>query len=353
MGGFGGGGGDFSLTLQELAKSGSMVKKGDIVAEFDRQYMMQRLDDYKTSITQANASFEKLKTELEVGRRQQEQNLANAKAAVDKAKLDMRTLPVLSQMDSERLKLALESSEAKYKQLQAETRFHRQSEAAKLRDAEIELQQTAKEFQRAEANADRMIIKAPLNGLVVVQSTFRGSEFTQIQQGDQLMFGQWFMSIVDPSSMIVNANVNQVDVERLRIGAKARVRFDAYPDLVLQAHVESVGGIPKSGGARASYVKELPVRLKLDQMDPRVIPDLSVGVEIILDQVENAVIAPLSALQRDDSGAQPYVFVKSGQTWQRRPVEMGVASTLAFEVKSGLKPGEVVALDRPPEEAGS
>lgn len=350
-GGFGGGGGEFSLTIQELAKSGSMVKKGDIVAEFDRQYMLQRLDDYRASITQTNASFAKLKAELEVGRKQQEQNLENAKAAVEKAKLDMRTLPVLSQMDAERLKLALESAEARYKQLQAETRFHRMSEEAKLRDAEIELRQTARELERAEANAERMVIRAAIDGLVVMQSTFRGSEFTQVQQGDQLMPGQWFMSIVDPSSMVVNANVNQVDVERMRIGAKARVRFDAYPDLVLMAHVESVGGIPKSGGSRANYVKELPVRLKLDQMDPRVIPDLSVAVEILIDEVENAVLAPVDALYHEPGAAQPYVFVKSGQTWQRRPVEAGVASTLAVEIRSGLKPGEVVALERPPQPA--
>jgi multidrug resistance efflux pump len=347
----GGGGGDFGLILQELAKPGSMIKKGTTVAEFDRQNMLQRLDDYRASVTQVNASFEKLKAELKVGDEQHQQDLDKAKAAVEKARLDMKTLPVLSQMDVERYKLALESAEAKLKQLQAETKFHNVSRDAKLRDSEISVQQTKRELERAELNAERMIIKAPIDGLVVMQSTFRGSEFTQIQQGDQLMPGQWFMSIVDPSSMVVNANVNQVDVERMRIGQKARIKFDAYPDLVLTARVESVGGIPKSGGARATYVKELPVRLKIDQTDPRVIPDLSVAVEILLDQVDSAVLAPLDGVFQDGDAEQPYVFIETPTGWQRRTVQVGIKNTLMAEIRSGVKPGEVIALDRPPDKA--
>ena len=80
-----------------------------------------------------------------------------------------------------------------------------------------------------------MLLKAPINGLAVMQTMFRGTEFAQIQPGDQLYPGMMFMQIVDPSSMIINATVNQVDVDNLRIGQKANVRFDAYPDLQVPA----------------------------------------------------------------------------------------------------------------------
>ncbi len=85
------------------------------------------------------------------------------------------------------------------------------------------------ELRRAEANADRMLIKAPIDGLAVMQNTRRGTEFAQIQPGDQLFPGMMFMQIVDMSSMVINASVNQVDVDSLRLGQKAKVRFDAYP----------------------------------------------------------------------------------------------------------------------------
>jgi HlyD family secretion protein len=189
---------------------------------------------------------------------------------------------------------------------------------------------------------------------VVIQNSFRGSEMQQIQNGDQLFPGQMFMQIVDPSSMVINASVNQVDMERLRIGAKARVRFDAYPDLDLPAHLYSMGGVPKSGGVRANYVKEIPIRLRLEKMDPRVIPDLSVSIDVVTEVESDAVaVVPLGSVFQDaGTGAKPYVYVQQGagaEGWQRREVELGLRSFTHVVVRSGIKANEVVALDRPPD----
>jgi HlyD family secretion protein len=347
----GGGGGDFSLVLQELAKSGTLVKKGQVVAEFDRQYMMTRLDDYRASVIQSEASMKKMYAELDIIKKAREQNIASAKGSVDKSKLDLRTLPVLSQIDSERVKLSAEESDARFKQLQSEIRFYDISDKSQIRNAQIEFEQSKAELKRAEMNAERLVIKAPIDGLVVLQSTFRASEMSQIQNGDQLFPGQFFMSIVDPRSMVVNANVNQVDVERLRIGAKARVRFDAYPDLELPAHVYSLGGIPRTGGVRANFVKEIPIRLKLERMDPRVIPDLSVSVDVILEAEENAVVVPLASVFHDGDGSEKksYVYVQGAGGWVRREVELGLRTFTHVSIRSGVKASDVVALDRPPD----
>jgi multidrug resistance efflux pump len=143
-------------------------------------------------------------------------------------------VPVLSAIDAERVKLAAEEADARYKQLLAEVKFVEIGQQSQLKNAELEFQQAQVELKRSEANADRMLIKAPIDGLVVMQKTRRGSELAQIQPGDQLMPGMMFMQIVDLSSMVINATVNQVDVDNLRLGQKAHVRFDAYPDLKCQ-----------------------------------------------------------------------------------------------------------------------
>ncbi|MEK7753413.1 MAG: HlyD family efflux transporter periplasmic adaptor subunit, partial [Acidobacteriota bacterium] len=244
------GGGEFGLVLQNVAKSGSTAKKGDVVAEFDRQFVLTRLDDYRASVIQSEASLRKQKAQLEVTRKAHEQQVTAAKGAVDRADLDLKTTPVRSAIDSERLRLALEEAQAKHKQLLAEVKFVEISEGSQIRNAEIEHDKSKVELQRAEANADRMISKAPIDGLVVMMQTFRGGEFGQIQQGDQVYAGQPFMQIVDLRSMVINATVNQADVESLRIGQKARIRFDAYPDLELPAKVFSIGAMTKPGGFR-------------------------------------------------------------------------------------------------------
>jgi HlyD family secretion protein len=351
-GGGGGGGGDWNLVLQKAAVGGSFVKKGDVVAEFDRENMLLRLDDYRATVVQAKASIDKMKADLEVTKKNHEQSIARAKARLDKARLDMKTLPVLSEMDAVRTKLALEEAEATYQQVLGERRLMDISIAAQLRSTEIEYQQTLVELKRSEANVDRMVLKAPIDGLVVMQTIRRGGDLAQVQVGDQLHPGILFMTIVDPSSMVVNAVVNQLDSERLRIGAKAKVRFDAYPDLELPAHVYSLGAIANQGGQRSSFVKEIPVKLKLDKMDPRVIPDLTASVDVIVEsEPQQAAVVPLAAVFQEGQG-QPFVFVQEPQGWRRRDVELGVRNHINAAVRSGLKPKDIVALERPPVLAG-
>jgi multidrug resistance efflux pump len=341
---------EFGLVLQDAAKPGSHVKKGDVVAEFDRQYMLTRLDDYRASLAQMEASVRKMQAELDVQKKAHDQTIANAKAALEKARLDVKTIPVLGAIDAERIRLAAEEAEARYKQYLSEVKYVEIGQRAQLRSAQIDLQESQVELKRAEANAERMLLKAPISGIVVMQTVFRGSEFAQIQPGDQLFPGMMFMQIVDPSSMIINASINQVDVESLKIGQKTTVRFDAYPGLELPAHVYSVGAMTRPGGQRGSFVKEIPVVLKLDKIDPRVIPDLSVSCDVVVEQEDDTVVAPLSAVFRDISAPanSPYVYVQTGSTWEKRAVEVGINSNVAVSIRSGLQPGEVVATELPP-----
>jgi len=342
-----GGGGEFGLVLQEVAKSGSTAKKGDVVAEFDRQFVLTRLDDYRASGLQAEASLRKQKAQLEVTRKAHEQLVDAAKGAVARADLDLKTTPVRSAIDSERLRLALEEAQAKHKQLLAEVKFVEISEGSQIRNAEIELDKSKVELQRAEANADRMISKAPIDGLVVMMQTFRGGEFGQIQQGDQVYAGQPFMQIVDLRSMVINATVNQADVESLRIGQKARIRFDAYPDLELPAKVFSIGAMTKPGGFRSNFMKEIPVRLRLEKMDSRVIPDLTVSADVVVEREEQAAaMAPLESIFRD-AEAKPYVLVRAPNGWRKREVELGLVNNVAAAIRSGVRAGEVIALEPP------
>ena len=162
-----------------------------------------------------------------------------------------------------------------------------------MRGSELNRDESKIEFQKSVSNADRMILKAPMDGIVVMQAIRRGVDYGQAQSGDQISFGQPFMQIVDPSSMVVNANVNQVDAELLRIGMKALVHLDAYPGVELAAHVYSIGAVPVAG-RRPNFMREIPVRLKLDQMDPRVTPDLTASADVTLDSEQKAAITPLA-----------------------------------------------------------
>jgi hypothetical protein len=192
-----------------------------------------------------------------------------------------------------------------------------------------------------------MVVRAPLDGIVVMQTIFRGGELGQIREGDQIFPGQPFMRIVDPGSMLIDAVVNQVDADRIRVGAKATVRLDAYPELELPASVRSIGALSKTGGWRANYVREVPVTLKLEKTDPRIIPDLSASADVVLATEKKATLAPMESIFRDQGSGQPYVFLRTASGWQRHEVQLGQANFVSVAIRSGLKPGDVIAVERP------
>ncbi|MBI4904207.1 MAG: HlyD family efflux transporter periplasmic adaptor subunit [Acidobacteria bacterium] len=344
------GGGDFGAIIQELVKPGARVKKGDKLVEFDRQFMLQRLEDYRSGVLQQELNITRQMADIDVRHKAHDQQVRAAKADRDKAQLDLKTIPVRSAIDSERFKLAIEEAEAKYQQVLTEEPFVVAGDVAQVKISQMDFQQSKLELRRSEQNAERMVVRSAMDGMVVMMQMFRGADFGQVQQGDPVQPGQPFMQVVDPDSMIVNALMNQVDVERIRVGAKANIHFDAFPDLVLPGHVFSVAAMPRaSNSSRANFLKEIPVRIKLDKLDPRVIPDLSVSVDVIVQEEEAATMVPLSSIHRDASQSNPYVWVKNATGWERRDVKLGLASHLDVSVLGGLKLGDVVAEEKPPQ----
>jgi multidrug efflux pump subunit AcrA (membrane-fusion protein) len=339
----------FMLVLQKLAPAGSFVKKGDVVAEFDRLQMLLRLDDYKAMADQHERNLAKLKAWLAVTRAGYDQRVLVAKGVMEKAAQDVRKAPVLSAINQEKFRLNYEEAKAAYEELRDDEQNVITSETAAIARSESDLRVSRLEYERAQRNADRMLVKAPLDGMVVMMTTFRGGSTGQIQEGDQVGSGQPYMRIVDLSKMVVTAAVNQVDAQAVRLGMRARVHFDAYPEVELPARVSAVGAFAQTGGWRANYVRGVPIQLKLDRTDPMVIPDLSVSADLVLESAENATIVPREAVFGDD---EPYAFVhESDGGWEKRSLEVVLTNATAVAVRSGVNPGDVLAAE-PPAQVG-
>jgi HlyD family secretion protein len=336
---------DFTLVLLKLANPGLRVKTGDVVAEFDPTNQLQRLDDYKDSAIQQENTVKKMLANLAATKEAHDQSVRTAKSDWEKALLDLKTKDVRSAIDAEKFRLTAEEDEAKYKQLVAEAALLDESQRAAIRSSELNRDQSKLEMARAEANVKKMIIKAPMDGIVVLNTTTRNGEFGQIREGDVVAAGQPFMTIVDPSSMVLNATVNQVDAEKLRLGMKATIRIDAYPDVELPGTLIGIGALAKASTFRARYVGEIPLRIKIDKMDSRVIPDLTGSAEIVLNSEHNTMLVPRSAVFAENN--ESYVFVQGPEGWIKKKVETGMPNYTNVAIKSGVQKGDVVALQRP------
>ena len=182
-----------------------------MIAEFDRQIQLLRLDDYQDTVKQLNDNIEKMRSDLQTIRKAHDHIIFAAKSDYEKALLDLKTAPVISANAAEGLRLNVEEAKARYEQLLKEVKLLEDSQTAQLHAAQIDRDQGKMELERAQHNVDLMVVHAPMDGIVVLQTIYRGGDMGPAQQGDQLYSGRVFMQVIDPRSMLLNATVNQVD----------------------------------------------------------------------------------------------------------------------------------------------
>ena len=128
-----------------------------------------------------------------------------------------------------------------------------------------------------------MQIRSPLDGVVVLNTIWKQGNMGEVQEGDQVRPGVPFMQVVNPSTMQVRVRANQQDFPSLQVGQMAKVRLDAYPDLVFAAKLDQVAPIGE-GGDFSNKLRSFVVIVSIDGNDPKLMPDLSAAVDVDLGQ---------------------------------------------------------------------
>ncbi len=329
------------MVILKLADAGAMVNPGDVVLEFDPQSMKDHLDDTIDGLRDRQNDLAKRKVNNELRMENLRQSLRQAKAAVDKAALDYKTLDVRTDIDRELLRLALEEAEAAYKEMLAEVALTEQSLAADLRNAEISVKMEELHVERHEVDLTRLVIRSPIKGMVVLQTMFRpGGDQVTVAVGDRMGPGQPVMKIINPAKMMVEGTVNQAEVTRLRIGQEAVIGLDAFPDASYRGKVYSIGAIGVGSRRENYYIRSIPVRVILENADSRVIPDLSAFANVLVEREENVLLAPAAAVGEQDG--RQYVFVRTQKGFEKREVKAGRSNGVQTAILEGLKEGDVV-----------
>jgi HlyD family secretion protein len=334
-----------AMVLIFLVQSGARVKKGELVAQIDSKTAEDHIDDIGDDIEQADADIRKRKAEQAVDLENLNQSIRASKAAFEKAQLEAKAGEVRTEVEQELLRLTAEETAARFKQVQTDTQHKLAGYAAELKILDITKTRHFRHRSKHQADLARFKMFAPMDGLAVVQPIFRGGEMASIQQGDQLMPGQLFMKVVDPTKMTIEGNVNQTDSGPFRLGQKATIQFDAYPYMKLTGQVDSIAALANKGPRENFYIRNLPVRLNVTGSDPKLIPDLSASADVVTKQVDNATLVPLGAVQNDDG--KDFVYIRSAKGFEKRMVELGERNNTHAAVKSGLESGDEVALEQP------
>ncbi|HYO84536.1 MAG TPA: efflux RND transporter periplasmic adaptor subunit [Bryobacteraceae bacterium] len=331
------------MILLEAAPAGSWVKKGTRLAQIDAQSMLDHVDDLKDTIETAQSDVQKRKAEQAIEMENLQQSLRLARAEQDKARLEYAASETLTDIQRQLLKLTLDETEARYKQLQSDVAQKQASHAADIRILELTLQRHTRHRDRHLRDVKAFTVYASMDGLVVMQQIWRGNEMGQVQVGDRLAPGQPFMKVVNTSRMQVEGSVNQAESSDFRVGQPARIKLDAFPGLEFDGRVHSIGALAGGGWRNSYYVRTVPIRVAILGNDPRLIPDLSGSADVKLGSASGQVLVPLRAINYENG--KPVVYVKTGETFEPRTVTPGLANTTHVAISSGLKAGEAVRLN--------
>ncbi|MGA8089418.1 MAG: HlyD family efflux transporter periplasmic adaptor subunit [Terracidiphilus sp.] len=268
-----------TLIVTKLVPSGTRVKRGDLLVEFDRQAQLRDIVDKQALSDDENEKVIEEQAKEAAARAKDETGINQAEHDLAKAKLEMQKVELLSRIDAEKAQEDLDEAEATLTQLKQTFDLKRMAAQASIRILEIQRDRTRETMLHAQANSALMEVRAPIDGIVVLNTIWKQGSMGEVQEGDQVRPGVPFMQVVDPAVMEVRVPVNQEDLLALKIGEKAHVHLDAYSDLVLPGQLESIDPMGTPGDF-SSRLRKFSATFSITGHDPRLMPDLSAAVDV-------------------------------------------------------------------------
>jgi membrane fusion protein (multidrug efflux system) len=274
------------------------VRQGQPLIHIDpRQYKIAR-DLAEGQLATTKAQLEGLRLGVEIARKnfparlqQAQAQLLSAQAAQTKAQADyqrQRSLPkqATTQQDIDAATAAFQQAQAQVKLaeaqvLQAEPVPQEIGQAvAQVGQYEGELEQAQARLDQANLNLSWTVVTAPQDGWITKRN---------VEMGNYVTPGQQIFSIVAPE-VWVTANFKETQLARMRPGQKVDIEVDAYPQLHLKGHVDSIqlGSGSKftafppenATGNFIKIVQRVPVKIVIDSgLDPAI--PLPLGISVV------------------------------------------------------------------------
>lgn len=329
-----------SLIVTRLVRAGQTVHPGDLLVEFDRQDQVRNALDKQAELNDLDQQIRKKKAQEAAARAADDSTMKQAETTLQRAKLEMLKNEMLPKIQAEKNALALEEAEARLKQLQQTYDLKRRAAEADVRVLEIRRDRAETTMRQAASNAERMLIKSPIDGIAVIKTTWKGRGPGEIQEGDEVRSGFPVVDVVNASTMRVRARVNQADIEELRVGQPVHIGLDAYPDLSFPGKITQISPIGVQSNL-SPKVRNFIVLIAVNGAHPNLMPDLSASLDVELDRAPAVLVVPRDAVTFD--GEQAYVSVRRGGRFERQDVSVGAMNTHEIVIANGVAEGTVIA----------
>jgi len=348
-----------TLRIIRLAHTGSNVKKGDVVLEFDPSQQEYLMAQNRSDLAQAEQEILKDKADAEVQTAEDNTALLKAKYAVRRAELDVTKNELLSDIDAKKNLLALEEARRALAQLQSDIQSHSTSSQAAMALSQEKYNKARLAMQQAEENIQNMKVKAAIDGMVVIHGNrnstggmfWGGMTLPEYHVGDQANPGEAVGEVIDISQMEISAQVSERDRPYVKSGQSVEVLMDALPNDKFLRKVTSVAGSTAQNDWFEDMQRKFDVTIRLDHSDPRLRPGFTSHLVILGDQLSQVLTIPGEAVF--DHSGKTLAYIRKIGSWQPQEIKVSAFTEGRAIVDSGLAPGTPVALVDPEKRAAS
>ncbi len=294
-----------SLSVEE----GSRVKKGEIIAHLEDEDVVALRNQAAANLNVARFNLRQAKVELhDAAVSFHREEILRAKGIATQAEYD--------------------SAMTRYKKAKAAVAGEKaavKADAAALQVADVSLEYT--------------LIRAPFDAVVLTKNADVGDIVTPI--GAATSAKAAVVSIADMSSLQVEADVSESNLELVKVGQPCEIQLDALPESRFRGEVHMV--VPTADRSKATVM----VKVRFADIDRRILPEMSAKVAFLSRPLESEEQKPLTTINPDalvTRNGKDFVFlIKDGHVIQT-PVTTGIQIGDMIEVLDGIKQDDKVAV---------
>jgi multidrug resistance efflux pump len=347
------------LRLIRLADTGTAVKAGDVVMEFDPAEQQYALEQAMTELAEAEQNVIISQAQMKAQVARDEVGLLNARYAVRRGELDARTPErLLPGNDYKKRQLSLDEARRRLTQSERDIVSRRTTREAGLSIQEEGRNRSKINADRAQSIIDSLVVRAPIDGLVLVRENrdatggvfFSGMSLPEYRLGDTIPPGRSIVDVSDTADMEITARVNEQERTMLVVGQPAVVRANALPGQRLAARITALSGVAVRSRDQAGPLRQFEVTLRLATPDTRLRPGTAVSLTLQGKELPDALTVPRQAVFQQDGRSVVYLRRSDGF----EPVTVKVIgqseSRTAIE---GIEDGAEIALINPIASASS
>ena len=302
-------------------KLGDQVKKGDMIASIDSSTQQNSIDNKEAQLAIYKAQLE------------------SAKVALNIAK---------TQFDREN---ALFSKNATSKQEFESAKNTYSANSAKIKELEAQIKQTNIELSTAKINLGYTKITAPRDGTVVS---------VQVEEGQTVNANQTtptIVNIADLSHVKMKMQIAEGDITKIKVGTPVEYSILSEPTKKFQTTVSSIdpglttlsdGSYGSSSSSKSSYSSSSSsssavyyyAQSIVDNKDGILRIGMTTQNELLIANVEDAIIVPSIGIKKDENGTFVYVL-KDGKA-VKTAVKTGIKDNLDTQIISGINEGDEI-----------